>query len=73
GRDTPTRLTSRRFRCIDGSPGRRTAPCARPPDDDWCGQRDGRLTLTLPAPAGESQRAAVASLLDRYALTWELT
>ena len=46
---------------------------ALPPDDDWCGQRDGRITGTLPAPAGESQRAAVASLLDRYALTWELT
>ena len=46
---------------------------ALPPDDDWCGQRDGRITGTRPAPAGESQRAAVASLLDRYALTWELT
>ncbi len=46
---------------------------ALPPDDDWCGQRDGRITVTLPAPAGESQRAAVASLLDRYAITWELT
>ena len=31
------------------------------------------ITVTLPAPAGESQRAAVASLLDRYAITWELT
>ena len=32
-----------------------------------------RIPDNLPAPAGESQRAAVASLLDRYALTWELT
>jgi hypothetical protein len=46
---------------------------APPPDDDWCGQRDGRITRTRPAPAGESQRAAVASLLDRYAITGELT
>ena len=32
-----------------------------------------RIPDNLPAPAGESQRAAVASLLDRYAITWELT
>jgi hypothetical protein len=44
-----------------------------PSGDDWCALKDGRITVTLPAPTTESQRAAVTSLLDRYALAWELS
>ena len=40
-----------------------------PTGDDWCGLKDGHVTVTLPAPTTEHQRAAVTTLLDRYAIT----
>ena len=44
-----------------------------PSGDDWCALKNGRITVTLPTPTSAAQRAAVASLLDRYALAWELS
>ena len=40
------------------------------PDDGWCDQHDGQVLVTLPTPQSASLRAAVANLLDRYAINW---
>jgi fatty-acyl-CoA synthase len=41
-----------------------------PPDETWCDQQDGRVTVVLPAPPAEGAHTAAAAVLDSYALDW---
>ena len=41
-----------------------------PPNETWCDQQDGRVTVTFPAPPDERTRAAATAVLDTYALEW---
>jgi fatty-acyl-CoA synthase len=41
-----------------------------PPDETWCDQQDGRVTVSFPAPPHGRARTAAAAVFDTYALEW---
>ena len=44
-----------------------------PEAPDWVDQRDGHVTVSLPAPQDAQARARIAEMLEAYALDWTLT